>query len=638
MSGVERARVGRPRLYDWDDKRDICYELYVVQKKTVPEIVTHFANLFGIDKSELPAARQFHQQFSRKWHFPSRRLQAQPENGEALQARIKELWEQNFNMKDIKAELTAEGWELNNYEFNKLRRKLGINNRMQQGFKQKRKRVDDDTQHEGLREPSQTPVAIHAEQIAPGFVQGLSGPVPALTPEEQARREQRLAQIQMESDQNLTARKRRRRIRGLGHLPPDAPGSQPRYGSETSLDECKAFLSLDNPLYVTIRNEFQIICETNDIERKVTALADHRWQNAKDQLVRENLHLCATMNPVQGDMQRKEVALDCICADVTKRMRTMKKAISIADANRTLGLNPILSKAIRREFYIVLDQDHFTTKLACGDEHWEELRQKWFANAPVLQEIQREGNAYKIRCMDVLARDAAKRYSDDAIKRDPTKKHHQLVHYGPGPGAAKFRSDGMTRTSRRNQKDLAQAAGTPNGHLVASSANATTVAGMDTSATFALPTLHSSASLDPTLPLEYAALDPALTALYVQPVPTPPTRSTGPTVSQVQVPTQIAELSPPVPAYFRLAPDSSLIGNHPRMWLGRLSSRTVGALHTAASAKAAMAQVAKVLGIVRDADGGEDSWVIDTDDELQVYMEEAGEKATFVVTLEGGYA
>nr|POE69105.1 hypothetical protein CFP56_72812 [Quercus suber] len=638
MSSAERPRVGRPRLYDWDDKRDICYELYVVQKKTVPEIITHFANLFGVDKSELPATRQFHQQFSRKWHFPSRRLQAQPDNEEELQTRIKELWELNYNMKDIREELTTEGWGLNNYEFNKLRKKLGINNRMQKGFKLKRKRVEDGSEHEDQHEPSHAPTAVLGEQVAPGFVQGLSGPVPALSPEEQARREQRLAQIQMESDQNLTARKRRRRIRGLGHLPPDAPGSQPRYGSETSLDECKAFLSLDNPQYVTIRNEFQIICEANDIERKATALADHRWQNAKNQLVRENLHLSAIMNPVQGDMERKEVALDCICADVTKRMRTMKKAISIADANRNLGLNPILSKAIRREFYIILDQDHFTTKLACGDEHWEELRQKWFANTPGLQEIQKQGDPYKMRCIDVLARDAAKRFSDDAIKRDPTKKHHQLVHYGPGPGAAKFRSDGLTRTSRRNQKDLAQAAPHGESPATVTSNDVTATAAMATSATFALPAVHSSASLESTLPLEYAALDPALTALYTQPNPASSSRSSAPGVPQMQAHIQSAELLSPVSAYFRLSPESSLIGNHPRMWLGKLSARTIAALHTAASSKTAMAQVAKVLGIVKNATGDEDSWVIDTDDELQVYLEEAGEKATFVVTLTGGYA
>lgn len=553
------------------------------------------------------------------------------------------MWEQSNTMKDIHTQLDNDGWDLNDYQFNKMRKKLDIDNRMRRGFRQKRGPPDETHPEELLRNPPVTPATFHEEQIAPGLVQGLSGPVAALTPEEQARRTQRLAQIQMQSDQNLTTRKRRRRIRGLGHLPPDAPGSQPRYGSETSLDECKAFLSLDNPTYVQIRNEFQTICEANDIERKLTALADQRWQNAKDQLVRENIHLSALMNPLQDEIERKLVALDCICADVTKRMRNLRKSITMADANRALGLNPSASKELRRAFYVILDQDHFTTRLACGDAHWEELRQKWYGVAPILQAVVHEGDGYKMRCIDLLARDSAKRYGDDAIKRDPAKKQHQLVHYGPGPGAAKFRADGMTKTSRRNIKDLAartkstsagpeSAAGSGQGDTIVG------VAMMDATATTARTSARPSGLPLPaqTPVLDYSALDPALAALCAQPTAAPSTPATSSTPSKAQM-QAIAALAP-ISAYFRLSPNSSLIGNHPRMWLGKLASRSVGALHTAATSKAAMARVAKVLGIVKNTEGEEDSWVIDTDEELTAYVEEAEEKATFVVTLQGGYA
>jgi len=40
--------------YDWEDKKDICYQLYVEQKKSPKEIVKYFANHFGVPESEIP--------------------------------------------------------------------------------------------------------------------------------------------------------------------------------------------------------------------------------------------------------------------------------------------------------------------------------------------------------------------------------------------------------------------------------------------------------------------------------------------------------------------------------------------------------------------------------------------------------
>jgi len=45
--------VGKAK-YDWDDKRDVCYQLFVEQKKTPKEIVTYFADHFCVPESELP--------------------------------------------------------------------------------------------------------------------------------------------------------------------------------------------------------------------------------------------------------------------------------------------------------------------------------------------------------------------------------------------------------------------------------------------------------------------------------------------------------------------------------------------------------------------------------------------------------
>lgn len=110
-------------------------------------------------------------------------------------------------------------------------------------------------------------------------------------------------------------------------------------------------------------------------------------------------------------------------------------------------------------------------------------------------------------------------------------------------------------------------------------------------------------------------LDPALSASLMQPPPLPT-----------------------INAYFRLGQGSQIVGHHPKMWLGKLTSPTMESLIANATSKAGAAAVSHICGIVKNADGSEDSWVIETTDELEVYLSEAGEKPTFSVVLNGGYA
>lgn len=109
-------------------------------------------------------------------------------------------------------------------------------------------------------------------------------------------------------------------------------------------------------------------------------------------------------------------------------------------------------------------------------------------------------------------------------------------------------------------------------------------------------------------------LDPALSASLLQPPP-------------VQT----------INAYFRLGQGSHVIGHHPKMWLGKLTSPTMESLIANATSKAGAATVSNISGIVKNPDGTEDSWVIETTDELEVYLSEASEKPSFSVVLNGGY-
>src|SRR5262249_25600052 len=71
------------------------------------------------------------------------------------------------------------------------------------------------------------------------------GESPGLSPEVIAKRKRRFEQLQSESAERWASRKRRRRTRGWAGLPADPPGP-PRFPSETTIDESKQYLSLDN--------------------------------------------------------------------------------------------------------------------------------------------------------------------------------------------------------------------------------------------------------------------------------------------------------------------------------------------------------------------------------------------------------
>ena len=244
--------------------------------------------------------------------------------------------------------------------------------------------------------------------------------------------------MQIESDERWAARKRRRRTRGWAGLPADPPGP-PRFPSETTLDESKAFLSLDNTLYRQARDQFQAICEHEHVLKKTDA-GPEKWQKTKDRLISENPHLQHIFwNDQTHKVEQKALALDVICTDVTKRMRTLERRMTIAEAKNVIAINPEESRQVRNAFYALLVADEFTSKLETGDEHWNELKSRWIADSPILQRILAPGasdpqHQVKVRAIEVLCRDVMKRLRDDQAKKDPSRRRQFAG--GPGPGPA----------------------------------------------------------------------------------------------------------------------------------------------------------------------------------------------------------
>ncbi|KAI5359682.1 putative Clr5 domain-containing protein [Septoria linicola] len=607
-----KKRVGRPPKYDWTDKKDICHQLYVVEHKSASEVQKYFSQHFNLPINDLPCRKGFLRQFA-AWGFPNHIKKLSDEEVAAASGRIQELWNQNMNQKDIKGTIASEGYEIKDYDFGKIWRKLGLRLRNESGYKapdpekKKRKRSDGAAQaapveQQDLQTQLEIAAAMPALEVDPEEGQPLSAP---LNPEQEALRQQRILEIQLESDQKLATNKRRRRIRGFGHLPPDAPGLAPRYNSETSLDECKAILHLGNEMYQTVRKDFQTVCENMNIIKK-SKCAEGFWEEAKRTLIGENMHLSAMMHPLQPDQDRKIIALDCLCQDVTKRMRDAGKQITIADANNIIGINPTESKAVRRSLYELLAATHFESRLLSGEDHYQSLKQQWLdANSDKLQEAVNTQDPRKVKAVELLCSDAMKRFREDKTRRGERQVIQRNTNYGPGPGPA------WAATAPRSKAGV--------------EARALREAGQP------VPKPKQHGDLPNRFPPHIS--DPLST--LAQPADSPPL-NLDPALSATVGPFVIEQPPQSIPAWFRLSPNSSLATAHPKLWHGKLLTATMKDLHSAATSKADIAVVTKISGLVKSDDGGDDSWQIDLDDELEVYLEAAGEKPTFVVVLDDG--
>lgn len=511
----------------------------------------------------------------------------------------------------------------------------------------------DSSSSEDESEPEE--VLEHEQELhdaPPQSPQDASVPPTPLSPEELARKQLRQAQLQVESDEKWRTRKRRRRTRGWAGLPADAPGEPPRFPSETTIDEAKAYLGLDNDMYRDLRERFLVICKVQEVVKKTMA-GPEKWAQIIQQLIREDAHLASVFEEEPEALQtddalfrpkgQKALSLDVICMDVTKRLRTMENRMSLAEAKNVLVLNPEHTRNVRAAFAAKLKADNFTNKHESGEEHWTELKQAWVNESQYLVRALAQGEAdpdyaQKLKAIEVLARDVMKRLQQEKIARDPTKK--KQIHQGPGPGPAPpVVTQHPPPPIPRNQQ---------------AQSNNSAVALSQTD----LPSLPSSSDLqiDPSLLL--AASDAAILPVpthqstrYQYPSPTDfqhrqPPQPPRPLEHNYQhyYPASSSTNAMPLPVYFRLHPHSSTPFPSKTVWLSILHSQSITELSNLAMREHPGTVVHKLEGLITYRGGQEEREVVvevGDDEELGAYLghvrgEGQGQgqgKATFVVLL-----
>jgi hypothetical protein len=173
---------------------------------------------------------------------------------------------------------------------------------------------------------------------------------------------------------------------------------------------------MDQVVYRDVRTKFKAICEAQNIIKK-TISGPEVWDAAKHELIRETMHLRGVFwDPENTDL--KKLALDLICGDVTKTMREAARKMPVPQARTILGLNPEQSRSIRLAFHVMLRAQHFVCKRLIPDDEWKELKQRWITQTPILEQLMMSTDpadpvyAQKVKALEVLCRDAMRRYID----------------------------------------------------------------------------------------------------------------------------------------------------------------------------------------------------------------------------------
>ncbi|KAF2276979.1 uncharacterized protein EI97DRAFT_432596 [Westerdykella ornata] len=607
-------------MYDWSDKKDECYRLYVEEGKALEEVAAYFR-----EKGFEPSTRAFQAHF-KQWGF--QKYQPAHKN-EALVARCRQLWEKNFTQKEILETLQGEGFRITDKELLRLRRRLNMYLRQR-----KRKRKAASTQDDSEGDEDEEEDGEGEEEAA------VSGAAPALSyeadgAEEVFRGTMMHRQVTVAVESSFVSARRRRRTNHGADPPANVPGEPIRYPSETTLDESKAYLHLDNDLYAEVRGQFKTICEEEGVSRKSTA-GPEKWGQVKGRLVREHPHLryvfqqdpdaIAQIGASPTPTNARALALDIICMDVVKLLRIQSTRLTIADARNALGLNPEEARKVRSAFLAILKANNFTNQYETGLDFFNSLKQSWIRGSALSRALS-DGDdeatqKRKMKAIDALTRDALKRYRADRGQKDPSLK--SPAHTGIGPGPA------PKRPKKAGSAPRAQGQTVPNGDTASHGAEHAGGPSNNGPSEFQIdPSLILAAS-DPSMLPETGHFD----------LPPIDSHFDDATYSHPQQ----QPYSLPLPIYLRLHLHSQRTAVGKSIWLSIFQSGIINELRAIATREHPGTVLRRLEGVIaHKVPGSRDLEVtvpIDEQEELEAYLRHvvggAGSgKATFVVWLGG---
>ncbi|RGP74807.1 hypothetical protein FLONG3_5918 [Fusarium longipes] len=390
-------------VYQWEPHKNVCYQLYINERRSLEDIMVHMKNVYQFT----PSKRAFQVQFSR-WKFPTK--QRLKHKDDRLVKRIHELWQKNVPQGEMLRILNEDdGFDINARELIRVRSRnrwlLRVRNgdRARSGDAQNDDTLENDTSLDNEEEGDVTNPLTDQEAEASGQ-HGMTGPVNSF-------QDDSASATPVPKPRKISKRQSRRNRQHLG----ESDGIV-RFPSEMTLNESKEALSLDATTYAQTRECFARICQEESIVKKTFA-GPGRWDYAKNRLIHERHNLQQVLWLTKDNLERKQLALDIICTDVTKRLRNQETKMTLLDAKNELGLNPEESHDIRAALHLVLSDARFTCKSDGTPEQWEELKKQWLEKVALLKDISFDGDdeqsRRKARAIEVVARDVIKRKRDE---------------------------------------------------------------------------------------------------------------------------------------------------------------------------------------------------------------------------------
>jgi hypothetical protein len=354
-------------------------------------------------------------QFSR-WKFPTK--QRLKHKDERLVKRVHELWKKNVPQGEMLRILNEDdGFDINARELLRVRARFRWLLRVPKGD---RARSGDALENDASlddKEEGDAANSLPGQEAEPSAQHTATGPANSL-------KDDAASATLVPKPRKISKRQSRRNRQHLG----ESEGFV-RFPSEMTLNASKEALSLDVTTYAQTRECFARICQEESIVKKTFA-GPGRWDYAKNRLIHERPDLQQVLWLSKENLERKQLALDIICTDVTKRLRIRETKMTLLDAKNELGLNPEESHGIRAALHLVLSDAKFTCKSDGTPEQWEELKKQWLEKVALLKDIPLHGDdeqsRRKARAIEIVARDVIKRRRDEkrvkAAKANETTK------------------------------------------------------------------------------------------------------------------------------------------------------------------------------------------------------------------------
>lgn len=633
--------------------------------------------------------RAFQTQF-RRWNFPAKQRPAH--KNDRLVARIKDLWEKNLPQREMLRVLNEEdGFDIKPRELMRVRTKnrwlLRVPNASAEGSSLVSPSMTNDDEDD--EDGSDASDDANDDNGSGMLLSGHSSAPDTL------HRNSDLSMQDSDGGDNTPGpgpggkRSRRRGRQGGQDSQSTTAGGSNRFPSEMTIDEAREILSLDTTTYRTLRTNFQQICQEDGLSRKTEA-GPERWGTAKQRLIGSSTALqhmlwangnvaAAVGNGTTFD--QRQLALDVICTDVTKRLRTLETRMTLGDAKAVLGVNPAESREMRAALHGVLSEARFMSKSDATPQQWEELKQQWGQRSPIVKAIldddwEADHVKLKIRALETVSSDVMKRLRDQR-NRAGAKKSGQSSAGGSANGQQQHGMQQMNTpsqnspTATHDQMDLSEslagsafddmsevsqmAFGGPGSDMrmpmALSQASSLAAESSQQSGRGVLGTMTTAMQLGSTPMGSGLLLAPGSQAAFMSHHPQQsffnhttanPTVANNP--SQVyQQPQQQSTPGPSrggsvggIPAcaiYLRLHPSSTFITNT-SLWVATLGSHSVQELREAAVAKFPGAACVRIEGIIKDGKGGELPLQIEQEQELEAYLAHMqGGSPTFNVQL-----